>query len=70
MKTPDERAAIVALVSEVGQKEAARRMGCSVSYLLKVAPEIKTAAQRDFDAKEDGHLGPTGHYRGERPKTI
>lgn len=32
-------------------KEAAKRMGCSVSYILDVAPELKTKAQYDFDER-------------------
>ena len=33
-------------------KEAAKRMGVSVSYILAVAPQLKTGAQIDFDANE------------------
>ena len=32
-------------------KEAARRMGCSVSYILDVAPELKTKEQSEFDER-------------------
>lgn len=46
-------------------KEAASRMGVSVSYILHVAPELKTKAQWDFDAKEGGYVEPTGRQRGE-----
>jgi len=49
---------------EATVKEAAQRMGVSVSYILAVAPELKTPAQIDFDAKEDEYLEPSGYTRG------
>ena len=45
-------------------KEAAKRMGVSVSYILAVAPALKTPAQSQFDAKESNFLEPTGYTRG------
>ncbi len=64
-----DREVIVALVGEVGQKEAAKRMGVSVSYMLKVAPECRTVAQRRFDAAEGNYVEPTGYCRSGRPQS-
>jgi hypothetical protein len=34
-------------------KVAAERMGVSVSYILAIAPELRTSAQIEFDIKAD-----------------
>jgi hypothetical protein len=46
-------------------KVAAERMGVSVSYILAIAPELKTDRQSLFDAVEANYREPTGATRGE-----
>lgn len=46
-------------------KEAAKRMGVSVSYILHIAPQLKTRAQIDFDANEHNMIDRvTGQPKG------
>lgn len=45
----------------------AERYGGKKMTIVETASRAER--QRQFDAKEDGYVDFTGHYRGDRPKT-